>query len=190
MTRIVCYLLTRNIYLNVIPSLKSLLKNGNVDQVWLLIEDEDIGYELPDDVVVYNIGRFRERYFRSNGPNYYSRWSYMVMMKTVLCKIFPWSRVLTLDVDTIVQDDISALWDLPIDDYYLAGAREPHKTIECGHDYVNCGVLLWNLNRMRDGAADKLVTALNQKKYDFCEQDCINELLSGQIMLMDRAYNC
>ena len=43
MTKIVFYLVTRNLYPKVIPSLKSLLKNGNVDEVIIMAEDRDIG---------------------------------------------------------------------------------------------------------------------------------------------------
>lgn len=188
MKKIVCYSMTRNLYPHIGPSLKSLLKNGNVDEVYLLIEDDEIGIWHPDNVHFMNVSG--QYWFRPDGPNYECGWTWMVMMKTVLCRLFPQeSRIMSIDLDTIVLGDLSALWYLDMDRYCVAGAREPYWTEKYGRDYVNCGVLMWNLDKMRYGRSDQLVKALNRKKYSFVEQDCINEQLAGEILVMDSAYN-
>lgn len=187
MKKCVCYCMTRNIYGNILPSLKSLLKHNDIDQVYLLTEDDDIGFWLPANVKCINVAG--QEFFTESGPNYHCRWTYMVMMRTVLCRIFQEeSRMLALDLDTIIEGDISGLWDLPLDNYCMAAAREQFRHVN-GKPYVNCGVVMWNLDRMRNGWADVIVKGLNSKQYDYCEQDCINELMQGQIFLMDSAYN-
>ena len=82
MTKSVCYTLSRNIYQDVIPSLKSLLKNGNIDWVYLVTEDDDVGFDLPDRVITVKVDP--TSYFQPDGPNYNCRWTYMVLMKTVM----------------------------------------------------------------------------------------------------------
>lgn len=98
-------------------------------------------------------------------------------------------RILSLDVDTIVREDISALWDLPLDGFWLAGALEPLKTRE-GRIYINSGVMLLNLRQLREtGKGDELIDALNRQPFDYPEQDCIAELCQGGILEIPSAYN-
>lgn len=181
-----CYCGTRNLYQDMIPAFTSLLKNSDVDKVYLLIEDDEFPYKLPDKVETINVSN--QTYFRTNSPNYRNDWTYMVLMRAALHRVFPsFDRILSLDCDTIVAKDISELWDLPIDDYYLAGAKEPWKSI--ARTYINCGVMLLNLKKLRDGKGDELIEALNTKRYDFNEQDCIAEKCQGGIYVMPSDYN-
>jgi len=49
----------------------------------------------------------------------------MVLLRVVFCRIFPHlDRILTIDNDTIVRENISELWDLNMDNYYIAGCTE------------------------------------------------------------------
>lgn len=190
MTKTACYLLTRNIYTDVAASLKSLLKNGNVDRVYILAEDNDLGFDLPARVIVQDIRPWRDKLLDPNGPNYGSRWTYMVMMKVALCKIFPkHHRMLSLDVDTIVRGDLSELWELDLNQLCFAGVREPIWTQQYKRAYVNAGVLMWNLDTMRAGMADRVIQAMNRTKYTFVEQDALNEHCTGKIRVIDAAYN-
>lgn len=184
----VCYFLTRNLYRNVLPSLKSLLRNGYIDRVYLFIEDDDIGFDLPAKVITVNVSD--QLFFLRNGPNYNSPWTYMTLMKAVACWLLPNEhKVLTLDVDTIIQHNLHDLWELDLSRHCVAGSLEPYWTNMYKRDYVNAGVLMWNLDMMRDGRAEKIVRALNEKYYTFNEQDCISEQLQGEILPMDSAYN-
>lgn len=190
MEKTVCYFATRNVYVDVVPSLKSLLKNGNIDRVCILAEDDDLGFDLPAKVAVYNVKAVRNKLLDPDGPNYSCRWTYMVLLKVALAKIFPrMHRALTLDNDTIVRGDLSALWDLDLDDVCFAGVREPFWTDRLHRPYANAGVLMWNLDRMRTGMADAVLQALNTLTYTFPEQDCLNDVCRGQFMLIDAAYN-
>lgn len=70
----------------------------------------------------------------------------MVLIRAALPKIFPdLDRILTLDVDTLVRDNISHLWDMDLDDYYLAATREEDLSKEEHRDYINMGVAMFNL---------------------------------------------
>ena len=156
---------TRNVYADMIPSVKSLLINSDVDKIYLLIEDDIFPYELPDCVETINVSG--QQYFDHDSPNYNNSWTWMVLMRAALHRVFDSDRILSLDIDTIAEKDISDLWDLPIEDYYLAGVREPHKS--SNRLYINAGVMLLNLEKLRDGKGDEIITALNTKKYNFNE---------------------
>lgn len=178
--------MTRNIYHKVIPSLKSLLMHADVDKVYLLTEDDDIGFWLPDCVEIINVSD--QKFFQPDGVNYHNGWTWMVLMRLALFHVFPnLDRILSLDLDTIIEENINELWDTPMGDHYLAGAREPGKSGD--GLYVNFGVVLYNLKALRDGKGDEIIHALNTRKYRFTDQDCGNALCKGRIYELSGAYN-
>ena len=181
-----CYCGTRNLYKDMIPAVNSLLKNSDVDKVYLLIEDDVFPYKMPDCVETINVKD--QPYFTHNGPNFKNGWTYMVLMRAALHRIFPeLDEILSLDIDTIVAKDISGLWDYDITDYYVAGVKEPGKSRS--HIYINCGVMRLNLKKLRDGMGDDIINALNTRHYDFNEQDCINEMCHDWILELPSDYN-
>ena len=186
MKKAAAYCMTRNLYEVSVPSIKSLLINGGVDIVYLIIEDDEFPVKLPRTKV---INMKDQKFFTPGGMNIHSRWTYMAMMRAALAKILKESQVLSLDVDTIIDGDISELWELPLKDYYLAAGIEPHKSKDA--PYFNAGVTMFNLSKLRkDGVADKMIEALNTKPYGFIDQDCMNELCAGKILEFDPKYNC
>ena len=188
MKRVACYCMTRNIYHMIGPSLNSLLKNTSVEHVYLLTEDDEIGFSLPEKVSIVNVGD--QKFFKSDGPNYHSMWSYMVLMRTALCHIFPdLDRILTLDLDTIVDENIDEIWDVPIDQCYFAGVKEERLSSQLGRPYINAGVILWNLKKMRDGMADRMIKELNTTYHKYPEQDVMNEFCKDHIYQLSSDYN-
>lgn len=189
--KIAVYTGTRNLYEHMIPAVKSLLINSDVEKVYLLIEDNEFPYELPDCVECINVSG--QRFFRQDGPNMNSCYTYMAMMRAALCKIFPqYNRILSLDVDTIVDKDISDLWDLPLghkeNAYYFAAAREPHRCKD-GFLYTNIGVALYNLEFLRDRKGQEVIDILNTRKYTWLEQDAMNARCQKHILIMSSDYN-
>ena len=184
--RTAVYCGTRNLYGDMVTAAKSLCANSNVEKIYFLIEDDTFPHKLPNKIDCINVSG--QTYFDHDGPNYKNGWTYMVLMRAALHRVFPnVGKILSLDVDTIVERDISDLWDLPIDDYYLAGAREPRKSFD--RLYINAGVMLLNLDKLREGKGDEIINALNTKRYPYNEQDCINELCQGGIYKMPSDYN-
>lgn len=186
MKKVAAYCMTRNLYDISVASIKSLLKNSDVEVVYLLIEDDEFPVKLPRTKVI-NVSD--QKFFRPDGPNWDSQFTYMAMMRAALPKILKESRVLSLDCDTIIDGDISELWELPLNDYYFAAGKETHKSVN-GRLYVNVGVAMYNLSKLRkDKMTDRIINALNTKLYGFVEQDCLNELCEGHILEMPPEYN-
>lgn len=187
----VVYAATRNLYKNAAVCINSVIANGNIDNVILLIEDNEFPSPLPDQVATINVSG--SELFDHNGPNARKRWTYMVLMKAALSKILPDDKVLFLDCDTIVEHDISALWDIDLTGYYYAAVPQ----IDDGRDgrftrglYFNIGVLLCNLAELRADEKDaQIITALNEHDYEFCEQDAITQLCEGRIYPLLGRYN-
>ncbi len=190
--KIAAYTASRNLYADMIPAVNSLLQHSDVDKVYFLIEDDVFPYYLSEKIEVINISD--QKYFPKDGINYKNRFTYMVLIRAAFAKIFPqYDKILSLDVDTIVDKDISDIWNLPIDDYYFSAALEPYCSkggkFEKMDKYYNVGVALYNLKKLRDGKVDEVIESLNTVPYDFLEQDCFNKLCEGHILDMSSDYN-
>ena len=187
MDRLAVYTGTRNIYHDMVVSAKSLLLHNGADRVVFLIEDDAFPEKLPPCVTTMNVSN--QTFFSPDGPNYKCRWSYMVMMRMALAYIFPdQHRILTLDHDTIVRKPIDCIWNLDLDGYYFAAVEEKHITIR-QHPYFNFGVLLHNLDKLRDGTADEIIHNLNTVRHTFCEQDVGNQYCKRFILELPQEYN-
>ena len=179
---------TRNIYQRMLISAKSLLLHSNVEKIYFLIEDNEFPEELPQEIECINISN--QTYFDPKGPNFNNVCTYMVLMRAAYSKIFPnLDRILSIDMDTVVNENISELWDLDLTNYYLAAVEESQLSKEEG-SYINMGVAMLNLKKIReDKKDDELINALNTYWYRYKEQDCFNEFFRGHILILPSDYN-
>lgn len=111
-------------------------------------------------------------------------------------------KCIFLDGDVIVRHDLSVMYNVDISNYYVAGVRCVLFTIhhEKGHfqflsdlgipgvdQYICCGVLLMNLEKIRkDNVEDqfhRLIEKVKLKNY-FADQDVINTVCYGRILLL------
>ena len=153
--RVAVYAGTRNIYPDMVVSAKSLLYNKGADRVIFLIEDDVFPARLPDCFTCVNVSN--QQFFRHDGPNYHCAWTYMVMMRTALTKLFPdLHRVLALDHDTIIRQPIDDLWATNMDGYYYALVEENYIRNR-PHPYFNFGVALHNLDKLREDHVDDAI---------------------------------
>lgn len=178
---------TRNVYEDVIPSIKSLLLHSDVDKIYILAEDNELPFCLPKECEVINVSR--QEFFRIGCVNYFSNWSYMILLRTVYAEMFPdLDRILSLDNDTIIKDDISDLWDIDLDDYYFAAVKEPGKSTE-DFLYTCIGVAMFNLDFLRkDEKYKEIMLEVMNVRYSFPEQDVFNNLCQGHILELSPEY--
>ena len=189
MDKLVVYAGTRNVYEQMYVSLKSLLLNTPVDGVFLLIEDDEFPYQIPQNVQVANVSG--QQFFAPGTPNFNTPWSYMELLRCCLGEMLPEmiQKVMWLDVDTIVDADISELFDMDLTGYFYAGVLEPKKS-NMFFRYINTGVLLYNLDLLRDmNKEHELIGFLNNYGFAFPGQDVINLLCQGRIKVIDSEYN-
>ncbi len=106
-------------------------------------------------------------------------------------------NVLYLDGDTIVNGDISELFDTDLTTYYCAGVSDIYiesvgykKTLGIDGLYINAGVILFNLDEMRKtDIAEKLFKLTAENNFKYQDQDAINVAFNGKIKELDCVYN-
>lgn len=113
-----------------------------------------------------------------------------------------YKKAIYLDVDIIVLKDLSEFFNIDIDDYYIAGVKaagyildekqQQYSSsigIEDISAYINAGVTLWNLEKIRkDNLCDKLIE-LAAKNFRSMDQDVINLAFNGKIKILPFRYN-
>lgn len=179
---------TRNVYEDMLPSIKSLLINSDVEKIYLLIEDDEFAFDLPSECETINVSN--QRWFLTNGVNFNQKWSYMILMRAAYAYIFPdLDKILSLDNDTIVKSDISELWDMDLEDCYFAAVKEPYKSEALDILYTCVGVSLHNLDYIRrKGMHEKIIRALNNTRYIYPEQDAFNYYCYQHIKALPAEY--
>ena len=179
---------TRNVYIDMETSAKSLVANSDVDRVHFFIEDAEFPSPLPDIVECHDVSG--QEYFTPGGANWSTPYTYMTMMRVALCHELPGvDMILSLDTDTVCVDYASGAWDVDVGGCYLAATPESWATFRPGLFYCNTGVSLFNLAQLRDGKADEIIGVLNSHYFRWPEQDALNYLCQGRIANMPPAYN-
>ena len=189
MSRIAVYTGSRNLYPDMVPAVKSMIRNGHPDKIYLLIEDDQFSEWLPDIVETINVSG--QKFFRPDGPNMRSKFTYLAMMRAALTEVLPQDidKVLSLDCDTLIVGDITELWERDLEGYYFSASIEPHRT-RWDTLYTNTGVALYNLKMLREtGKAQEVIKELNTNVYPWVEQDVFNYLCQGHILPMPSEYN-
>lgn len=125
-----------------------------------------------------------------NSPNAKSKYTPYALLR-LLAHMVPSmpDKVLYLDTDTLAVKDIEELYSIQIDDYELAGARDFYGRIFFSHDYINSGVLLLNIKKIKEtGLFDRVIARLNEKRLFLPDQSAINELATKKLIIDDK-YN-
>lgn len=83
-------------------------------------------------------------------------------------------KLLYLDVDILFNWDIRLLYDTDIERYEYAAARDHYGKYLLRPDYINAGVLLLNIKRIREtGLLEKARNLIKTKKLPFADQSAI-----------------
>ena len=192
---------TRNLYPHMETAAKSLIANSPVERVWLLIEDDEFPYEMPDMVEAIDVSG--QQWFGAGSANIKTQFSYMSLLRVCYTKLLPDAeKVLQLDVDTVVVDDISELWSIDMGSAWLAAVREPPRYVgegdkrqridykPWGEDYFNIGVAMFNLRQIaEDGQDDWLIHVLNTERLNWIDQDAWNKYHKRRYVDLPTRYN-
>lgn len=111
-------------------------------------------------------------------------------------------KIIYLDNDVIIRKDITELWEYNISGYYAAGVLAPWYVLEANHDeygrlsgiqdmtgYVNAGVLLLNLRKIREDGLAPLLKNEAFQKYPSQDQDIINKFLGSKMLHLPYKFN-
>ena len=217
MRKIAVYSITPNCIEFTAASIKSLLINSSVDMIYLLLPNDendttDYSQIFPINVTIKKIDV--NQYIEICCPNRFSMYTPMCLIRCAFHKIFDDEDVvLSLDYDTIVDDNIDALWDIQkLEKWktsHLAGVKEIGRTskifpgvmlgssfVQMGAEhyvrinYINAGVMLMNLKFLREsGYGDAILSEVNRTEYLFPEQDVFNKYCSQTTIYISPEYN-
>lgn len=191
MSRIeVVYTASRNLYPYLMASVRSLLDYNPDARVWMLIEDDRLPYDVPWNVEVVNVSA--QTLFDARCVNWNTPFTYMSLLRCAYSKLFTGEpngygvrtlpgldRILQLDVDTIVQDDLTPVWEVEVSGRWFAAVPDnPANYRPWGSaKYYNVGVSLFNLEQIRlDGADDLAIEMVNTKRMQFIDEMAWNRL--------------
>ena len=111
-----------------------------------------------------------------------------------------YGKCIYLDGDTIVNKDLSELYNIDLEDNYVGGIRDFGMNSERAKDfgmksvdkYINSGVLLMNLKKLRDDRLEdkfKWFVENNKEKLLYTDQDTLNVCCFDKIKILPLKYN-
>ncbi|MDD6251823.1 MAG: glycosyltransferase family 8 protein [Oscillospiraceae bacterium] len=129
-----------------------------------------------------------------------------IYFRLFIASMFPeYDKAIYIDSDIILEEDIAELFSIDIGDNFIGACRdasidgiEPFQSyVEQvvgvdRNDYVNSGVLLMNLKRLRDADFDKhFLFLLNTYHFDSVapDQDYLNAICKGSIYYLSPKWN-
>lgn len=96
-------------------------------------------------------------------------------------------KIIYLDVDIMFNGDIGELYDYDINNYELGVVKDRYGTHFIKPKYFNSGVLLMNLNKIRETELfNRVLDLCTHKKMAFPDQSALNKLCKNKIYLPRR----
>lgn len=119
-----------------------------------------------------------------------------------------YNKVLYIDIDLVLRDDIYNLFSIELGNHPIACAKDyvyaamanigplyydysiETLKLESPYDYYNAGVLLMNNDYFRThGCTQELLELVNQNKYHFSDQCALNTYFRGHILELPTEWN-
>lgn len=96
-------------------------------------------------------------------------------------------KLLYLDVDILFNRDIRLLYDIDITEYEYAAVRDHYGKYLLNPNYINAGVLLFNMKKIREtGLLEKSRKLIKEKKLVFADQSAVYRSTTKKKMLPQR----
>lgn len=144
-------------------------------------------YDPRNRVVLYDVTALYKQEF-SGCPNegaYCSPYT-LIRLLADLVNGLP-DKLLYLDVDVMFNRDIRLLYEIDVEDVEYAAARDHYGKFLVHPNYINAGVLLFNLRRMKEtGIFERAREQLRRKKLMFADQSALIRATSEKKMLRQR----
>lgn len=151
------------------------------------LEEVAKGYNPDNRVIKIDVTDIYEREF-ANSPNeqcYCSPYTLLRLFIDLIPQI-P-DKILYLDVDILFNRDIKLLYDTELDDYEYAASRDHYGKYLIHPNYINAGVLLFNMKEAKQtGLFEKARELIKTKKLLFADQSAIYRSTVKKKMLPQR----
>ena len=190
-------------------AIKSILDNINTRQKikFFIVHDKSFldfnkgllsNYETPYISVEYlqvNISDFS--FYPLNRPHI----SIATYYRLALHKILPANvrKIIYLDADLVVMDSLVELWSIDLESNYLAGSPDEGGVLQMrrlglplSHNYINAGICVMNIAKMREVDLDNLYAEALYKNYELItlqDQDILNITFVNKIKRIHPRWN-
>lgn len=187
--------------------LYSLLKNNkNVKKIYLLLETDNIN-DVPKlaeiiakykvKVEIINFNNIFDKLVAKENINRDTIYSNFCFARLALPSLIKEDKIIYIDTDAIVLQDISHLWNINMDDYYVAGCKDygiirdgTFSRLNITGKYVNSGVIILNLNKIReDNIQEKWFDVINNNELKYPDQDALNIVCQNHELYLPSMYN-
>lgn len=155
-------------------------------------------YNMPE-AIFYNMGKSYDE-IKMQIKHISHATFYRLQLPELLKKI---EKCIYLDVDIVVKKDLKEFFNIDIEDKYVAGVKaagyyypeeKKKKTMQIlklatFDQYINAGVLLLNLKKMRDDNLSTVFQQLLGKNFPSQDQDILNVACYNHIKILPLKYN-
>lgn len=102
------------------------------------------------------------------------------------CSLLP-DKILYLDTDTLAIKNIAELYNTDIENYEIAGSRDYFGRFFKNKNYLNSGVMLMNLQKIRQtGLLNRARQMCIYRKMFLADQNAINRCVKNKLILEDK----
>ena len=151
--------------------------------------------DVEDAVAATGLSGFRQKRYLSVAA------CYRLLLPDMLVA---YDKIIYLDVDTVVCEDLGTLYETDLGDSFFGAALDIVNSsgkqeyaawakgygFEEWNEYVNTGVIVFNLQEFRKAALlDKLIPIAMDASRWFCDQDALNFVCKGRIKRLDPRWN-
>ena len=178
-----CYIFTMNL--------------TRVKPEYLPIEDEQIDFlnkviktkNIENNVQKVDVTELYEKEFGNcKNENAYCTPYTLLRLLADLVHNMP-DKLLYMDIDMMANKDLGELYNTDISDYEYAAVKEKYGHYFIRWDYINAGMLLFNMKKMRETRLlEKARDKIRNKKMLFADQDAIFWSTTSKLIL-PRKYN-
>lgn len=169
-----------------------IIADKNVQKTW---EDEYSDEKYPDNFELIFVNESIEIENLSFEHLYVSK---AALLKFWIPELLPQlNKVLYIDGDVMVQDDLEELFNIDVSKYYAAAVKDMatyddnYPDLIGIQEYFNSGVMLLNLSELRkNNVCEKLIEEKKCQKYQrFMDQDAFNLAFKDKVLFISPIYN-
>ena len=194
-------------YRYLVVNLYSLLKTTkNIKKIYFILETYDINevpklkevlekYPVEYEIIEFNtIFDTLVDHGNINRDTIYTNFCFARLALPYLVKE---DKILYIDSDAIVIRDISNVWRINIDDYYVAGCKDygvlrddTYERLNITGKYINSGFIILNLKKIReDGIHNQWFKIINEQYLKYPDQDALNLVCQHNELYIPSMYN-
>lgn len=162
------------------------------------IKDEQVEFldkvvkskNINNEVIKIDVTNLYEQEFKNcaNEDAYCTPYTLLRLLADLVPEM-PEDKLLYMDIDMMVGDDLTKLYNIDITDYEYAAVKEKYGSKLIRPDYINAGMLLFNMKKVKEtGLLEKARQKIKTKKMLFADQDAVYWSTTKKLLL-PRIYN-